>query len=123
METRTIFFNGPKGHRWVTHPVSTLEPNATPAIPPSDDKVQHRRRFFAALNAMRAKLAQYDLSPYDVRQYYAKRFSVERMSQCTQQQWAVAAAEVQAMLQSQEIFLDWVSHFRTETQAIKRSTK
>ena len=41
----------------------------------------------------------------EIRRYYAKRFSVERMSQCTQPQWAVAAAEVQAMVQSKEIFL------------------
>lgn len=123
MEVRTIFFSGPKGHRWVTSPVPTLEPSAAPAIPPSDDKVQHRRCFFGALNALRSKLAQYDLSPYDVRQYYAKRFSVERMSQCTQQQWAVAAAEVGAMLQSQEIFFDRVAHFGTGRRTIERSTE
>ena len=43
---------------------------------------------------------------------YAKRFGVERMAQCNPQQWAVAAAEVQAMRESEEIFLDHISRFR-----------
>ena len=111
MESRTIFFNGPKGHRWVTHPVPTLEINAAPTILPSDEKVQHRRRFFGALNAIRPRLARYGLSTMDIRRYYAKRFAVQRMAQCSPPQWAVAAAELQAMAQSQEIFLERVARF------------
>ena len=112
METRTIFFNGPKGHRWVTHLVPTEPDIPTPSAPPPDTKAQHRRCFFSALNAMRSRLARYELSTTDIRKYYAKRFGVERMSQCTPQQWAVAAAEIQAMRESQEIFLDHISRFR-----------
>ena len=111
MEVRTIFFNGPKGHRWVTHLVPTKVEIPIPSAPPLDDKAQNRRCFFSALNAMRSRLAQYGVSPDDVRKCYAKRFGVERMSRCTPPQWAVAAAEVQAMLQSQEIFFDRVSRF------------
>ena len=112
MEVRTIFFNGPKGHRWVTHLVPTKVDIPTPTAPPPDDKAQHRRRFFGSLNAMRSRLARYGVTPGDVRKSYAKRFGVERLSQCTPQQWAVAAAEVQAMRESQAIFLDRVSRFR-----------
>ena len=112
MESRTIFFSGPKGQRWVTAPVPTLEKPSTSTAPPRDEKAQHRRTFFAALNALRPRLARYGLSTMEIRRYYAKRFSVERMSQCTQPQWAVAAAEVQAMVQSKEIFLERVGRFR-----------
>ena len=112
MESRTIFFSGPKGHRWVTAPVPTFEKPAALTAPPPDVKAQHRRTFFAALNALRSQLAQYGLSTMDLRRYYAKRFSVERMAQCTQPQWAVAAAEVQAMVQSKEIFFDRISGFK-----------
>lgn len=111
METRVIFFNGPKGHRWVTHLVPTIEEGSTPTAPPPDDKAQHRRCFFGSLNALQMKLSRYGLSTVDIRRYYAKRFAVERMSQCTQQQWAVAAAEVQAMVQSKEIFLERMARF------------
>ena len=112
METRTIFFNGPKGHRWVTHLVPTEPDIPTPSAPPLDDKAQNRRCFFSSLNAMRSRLAQYEVTPGEVRKCYAKRFGVERMSRCTPPQWAVAAAEVQAMRESQEIFLDHISRFR-----------
>ena len=111
MEVRTIFFNGPKGHRWVTHLVPTKVDSPTPTAPPPDTKAQHRRCFFSSLNVMHSRLAQYGVSSDDVRKCYAKRFGVERMSRCTPPQWAVAAAEVQAMLQSQEIFFDRVSRF------------
>ena len=113
MEVRTIFFNGPKGHRWVTHLVSTkAEIPYTNSTPPPDEKEQHRRCFFGSLNAMRSRLARHGATPGDVRKSYAKRFGVERMAQCTPQQWAIAAAEVQAMRESQEIFLDHISRFR-----------
>lgn len=112
METRTIFFNGPKGHRWVTHLLPTKAELPTPTAPPPDEKEQHRRCFFGSLNALRSRLARYELSTTDIRKYYAKRFGVERMSQCTPPQWAVAAAEVQAMRESQEIFLDRIARFR-----------
>ena len=112
MEARTIFFNGPRGHRWVTHLVPTEADIPASTAPPPDTKAQHRRRFFGSLNAMRSRLARYELSTTDIRKYYAKRFGVERMSQCTPQQWAVAAAEIQAMRESQEIFLDHISRFR-----------
>lgn len=113
MKTRTIFFNGPKGHRWVTVPVPLVEAGNHKGCP-YDDCAQNRRCFFGALNAIRSRLVQYGLSTTDIRKYYAKRFSVERMAQCTPQQWTVAAAEVQAMRESQEIFLDRVSWFKTE---------
>ena len=116
METRTIFFNGPKGHRWVTHLVPTIEEDSIPTAPPPDDKAQHRRRFFGALNALRSRLARYGVSPDDMRRCYAKRFGVERLSLCTAQQWAVAAAEVQAMRESQEIFLSRVAAFKPEPE-------
>ena len=34
MEVRTIFFNGPKGHRWVTAPVPSIEYPRTALISP-----------------------------------------------------------------------------------------
>ena len=111
MESRIIVFSGPRGHRWVTTPVPTFEKPVAPTVPLPDDNAQHRRRFFGALNALRSRLAQYGLSTSDIRKYYAKRFSVERMAQCSQPQWAVAAAEVQAMVQSKEIFLERVARF------------
>ena len=104
---------GQKGIAGVTHLVPTEPDIPTPtAAPPPDTKAQHRRCFFSSLNAMRSRLAQYGVSPDDVRKCYAKRFGVERMSQCTPQQWAVAAAEVQAMRESHEIFFDRVSQLR-----------
>ena len=109
MENRTIFFSGPRGYRWVTAPAPTFD---KPSAPPPDEKAQHRRRFFGALSALRPRLAEYGLSMMDLRRYYAKRFSVERMAQCSQPQWAVAAAEVQAMVRSKEIFLERVARFR-----------
>ena len=71
---------------------------------PLDDKAQHRRRFFGSLNAMRSRLERHGVTPDDVRRCYAKIFGVERMSHCSPQEWAIAAAEVQAMLESEEIF-------------------
>ena len=47
----------------------------------------------------------------NIRKYYAKRFAVERMAQCSPPQWAIAAAELQAMVQSQEVFLERVALF------------
>lgn len=112
MESRTIYFSGPKGHRWVTAPAPTFEKPVAPTAPPRDVKAQHRRTFFGALNALRPQLARYGLSTMEIRRYYAKRFSVERMAQCRPEQWAVAAAEAQAMVQSKEIFLERISGFR-----------
>ena len=112
METRTIFFNGPKGHRWVTHLVPTKADIPTPTAPPLDDRAQHRRCFFGSLNTIRSRLARYGVTPGDVRKSYAKIFGVERMSHCSPQEWAIAAAEVQAMLESEEIFLARVSAFK-----------
>ena len=113
METRTIFFNGPKGHRWVTHIVPSVEEGNHEGCP-YDDYAQHRRCFFGSLNALRSRLARCGVSPDDVRKWYVRRFGIERLSLCTQQQWAIAAAELQAMRESQEIFLDRVSRFKTE---------
>lgn len=115
METRTIFFNGPKGHRWVTAPVPSTEQQPAQPLPPQTDACTHnRRRFFGALNAMRSRLEEYGVTPDDVRRCYANIFGVERMSQCNPQQWAIAAAEVQAMRESEEIFLARISQFKTE---------
>ena len=113
MEVRTIFFNGPKGHRWVTAPVPSIEyPSAQPASPQTDACAQDRRRFFGFLNAMCSRLERYGVTPDDVRRCYAQIFGVERMAQCSQQAWAIAAAEVQAMLESEEIFLARVPAFK-----------
>ena len=47
MAVRTIFFNGPKGHRWVTAPVPSIEYlSAQPSSPQTDACAQDRRRFF-----------------------------------------------------------------------------
>ena len=112
METRTIFFSGPKGHRWVNAPIPTLEKHATSTAPSPDEKAQHRRTFFGALNTLRPRLARHGVSTMDIRRDYAKRFAVERMAQCRPEQWAVAAAELQAMVQSKEIFFDRIAQFR-----------
>ena len=74
---RTIFFNGPKGHRWVSTIVPTDEQlHAPPPSPQIDDRAADRRRFFGSLNAMRPRLEQHGVSADDVRRYYAKRFAV-----------------------------------------------
>ena len=112
METRTIFFSGPKGHRWVTAPIPTFGKHAKPVPPAPDEKAQHRRTFFGALNALRSRLARYGVSTTDIRSYYAKWFAVERMAQCRPEQWAIAAAELQAMAQSKEIFFSRIARFR-----------
>lgn len=115
METRAIFFNGPKGHRWVTAPVPSTNRQPVQSLPPQTDVCAHnRRRFFGVLNAMRSRLQEYGVTPNDVRRCYANIFGVERMSECNQQQWAIAAAELQAMCESQGIFLNRISQFKTE---------
>ena len=117
METRTIFFSGPKGHRSVTVPVPSLE-KPPPAPPLSVDKcAEDRKRFFACLDAMRWKLAQHGVSVDDMRRGYAQIFGVARMRHLPQQAWAVVAAEVQAMLKSEEIFLSRVAAFKPEIDA------
>ena len=114
METRTIFFSGPKGHRSVTVPVPSLE-KPPPAPPLSVDKcTEDRKRFFACLNAMRSKLAAHGVTVDDMRRGYARIFGVARMRHLPQQVWAIAAAEVQAMLKSEEIFLSRVAAFKPE---------
>ncbi len=138
---RTIFFNGPKGHRWVT---TTAPTDENPPIPPpsaqTDDRAADRRRFFGFLNAIRAQLDRHGVSAEDVRGYYAKRFAANRndtvnrpnlhsdtgsqpdqksgrkMSTCSQREWAIAAAEVQAMFQSPEIFADRIAQFKAQKE-------
>ena len=64
MEVRTIFFNGPKGHRWVTAPVPSIEyPSAQPSSPQTDACAQDRRRFFGFLNAMCSRLERHGVTP------------------------------------------------------------
>ena len=91
---------------------SADEESSTTVAPLEDDKVQNRRRFFGSLNAMRSRLAGYGLSPDDVKRCYAERFGVEGMSYCSPQDWAVAAAEVQAMVYSEDIFSDRIAWLR-----------
>ncbi|MYE89874.1 hypothetical protein F4X33_12850, partial [Candidatus Poribacteria bacterium] len=139
-EMRTIFFNGPKGHRWVTTVSPTDKAGNHEGClykdPDSDDRAADRRRFFGFLNVMRARLERHGVSGDDVRWYYAKRFgtavpdavncpnshgdkdsqpdqrSGRKMSGCSQREWAIAAAEVQAMFQSREIFADRIAQFK-----------
>ena len=114
MEIRTIFFNGPRGHRWVTAIDPTSEnPLTSPPSLQTDDRAADRRRFFSFLNAMRARLERCGMSVDHVRRCYAKRFAVEGMSACSQREWAIAAAEVQAMLGSPEIFADRIAWLKT----------
>ena len=75
-----------------------------------------RRRFFGFLNAMRPRLERHGVSVDDVRRCYAKRFAVEGMSGCSQREWAIAAAEVQAMFQSPEIFADRIAQFKAQKE-------
>lgn len=56
-------------------------------------------------------LEDYGITLDDVRAYYRGHFGVESMQQCTQLQWAICAAEAQAMVESIEIFLDRVDLF------------
>lgn len=114
METRTIFFSGPKGHRSVTCPVPSLEKPPPAPAPPIDKCAADRKRFFGTLNAMRAKLAQHGVTVDDMRQGYARIFGVKRMRHLPQELWAIAAAEVQAMLESEEIFLSRIDAFKPE---------
>lgn len=114
METRTIFFSGPKGHRSVTVPVPSLEPPPVAPPTPIDKCAADRKRFFGALNAMRSKLAAHGVTVEDMRRGYARIFGVVRMSHLPQQAWAIAAAEVGAMLESEEIFLSRIDAFKPE---------
>lgn len=91
---------------------STDEEDFTTAVTLEDDKAQNRRRFFGSLNAMRSRLAGYGVSPDDVKRCYAKRFGVEGLSYCSPQDWAIAAAEVQAMVYSEDIFSDRIAWLR-----------
>ena len=93
---------------------STDEEDSTTAVTLEDDKAQSRRRFFGSLNAMRSRLAGYGVSPDDVKQCYAERFGVKGMSYCSPQDWAIAAAEVQAMVYSEDIFSDRIAWLRAE---------
>ena len=96
---------------------------------------------------MRTKLEQHGVSDEDVRTYYAKRFGVEdrdlvncpnlhsdedsqtdqgsgrKMSACSQREWAIAAAEVQAMFQSPEIFAERITEFKVEQQEVMSEPK
>ncbi len=80
----------------------------------ADDCAQDRRRFFGTLNAMRSRLERHGVSVEDVRRCYAKRFGVEGMSHCSQGEWAIAAAEVQAMFYSPEIFSNRIAWIREQ---------
>ena len=102
-----------------------------------DDRAADRRRFFGFLSAMRPRLDRYGVSDEDVRVYYAKRFGVKghdthsdedsqsdqrsgrKMSGCSQRQWAIAAAEMQAMFQSPEIFADRIVQFAEEEKNVQ----
>ena len=127
MEVRTIFFNGPKGHRWVTTVAPTDEEGNHECLHPDpsggylykesypDDRTVDRRRFFGSLNAMRARLERHGVSVDDMRRCYAKRFAVEGMSGCSQREWAIAAAEVQAMFRSPEVFSERIAWLKAQT--------
>ena len=91
---------------------STDEEDSTVAVTLEDDKAQNRRRFFGSLNAIRSRLEGYGLSLDDVKRCYAKRFGVAGMSDCSPRDWAVAAAEVQAMVYSEDIFSDRIAWLR-----------
>ena len=93
---------------------STDEASSTTTAPLEDDKAQNRRRFFGSLNAIRSRLAGYGVSPDDVKRCYAERFGVAGMSDCSQRDWAIAAAEVQAMVYSEDIFSDRIAWLRAE---------
>ena len=71
---------------------------------PSKHNSFDRRQFFGCLNTMRSRLERHGVSTDDIRGYYANRFGVSRMRYCTQQEWAIAAAEVSAMVRSPEVF-------------------
>ena len=83
-EMRTIFFNGPKGHRWVTTVAPNDEDAPAPPPPETDDRAADRRRFFGFLNAMHDRLERYGVSAEEVRAGYAERFAVDGMSRCSQ---------------------------------------
>ena len=96
---------------------------------------------------MRPRLDRYGVSADDVRRYYAKRFGVEgsdtvncpnlydaedshpdqrtgrKMSGCSQREWAIAAAEVQAMFQSPEIFAERVARFKVQQEEVMPKPK
>ena len=139
-EVRTIFFNGQKGHRWVRTVVPMVEVGNHEGYPYEascpDDRAADRRRFFGFLNALHARLERQGVSPEHVRGCYAKRFAAERpvdcsephggggsrsnqklgqgMSACSQREWAIAAAEVQAMFQSPAVFSDRIAWLKSQ---------
>ena len=128
---------------------SSRQMRVPPTPPPqTDERAADRRRFFGFLNAMRARLERHGVSADDVREYYAKRFAADgtetvhcsrphsdeesqpdqrlgrKMSVCSQREWAIAAAEVQAMFQSPEIFAERITAFKVHQEDVmpKRKT-
>lgn len=69
-----------------------------------------QRRFFALLGEL--PLEDFGVTLDDVRRYYRDQFNVESMNQLTQFQWAICAAEAQAMVESIQIFLSRIERFR-----------
>ena len=148
-EVRTIFFNGPRGLRWVKTAIPTTEAANHEGCPDEescpDDRAGDRRRFFGFLNAIHTRLEQHGISPEHVRRCYAQRFAMERpvdrpepdsdevsqpgqeseqkMSRCSQREWAIAAAEVQAMFQSPEVFADRIAWLKSQTLGPRPETQ
>ena len=111
MESRTIFFNGPNGSRKVTCPVPVLCPPVE-VDSPVDVCAPHRRLFFASLSAMKMKLSAHGVTVADVRRGYARIFGVDRMRHLPEELWAIAAAEVRAMSESDVIFRSRIGAFK-----------
>ena len=114
METRTIFFNGPEGPRSVTCPVPVEL--VQERVVPEDECAADRCQFFGVLHGMRSKLARHGVSVDDVRRGYARIFGVDRMRHLSQELWAIAAAEVRAMSESDVIFRSRIGAFRNESR-------
>ena len=89
---------GPRGSR-----NATIAPRPKRAQYIADERAAARRTFFGALHRMRTQLRRHGLTSDHVRHYYAQRFGATRMRECSSKDWAIAAAEVQAMTESPEI--------------------
>ena len=91
-------------------------------VPLSDEQAidicaADRRLFFAVLKRMRSTFQECGLTDKDVRGYFAYRFGRSRMRECDQKEWALAAAELQAVSQSRDlavVFINKVSDWKME---------
>ena len=106
--------HGVRTYRRTDQITTPTPPQQFPPALPEDACAGDRRRFFAAVAAISDRLTPYAITNDDIRAYYAKRFDRERMRHCSQREWAIASAEVQALQSSKALFDNFVKQVKGE---------